>query len=94
MAGFFRVGADRDWESLLARLSAFLKPERNGSRRMAIQDEEPIRVRRPQALDQMSVEELEVYIGQLKAEIQASETEIERKKAQKRAADALFGGGN
>ncbi|MCU0730807.1 MAG: DUF1192 domain-containing protein [Hyphomonas sp.] len=61
---------------------------------MAIQDEEPIRVRRPQALDQMSVEELEVYIGQLKAEIQASETEIERKKAQKRAADALFGGGN
>lgn len=61
---------------------------------MAIQDEEPIRVRRSQALDQMSVEELEVYIGQLKAEIQASETEIERKKAQKRAADALFGGGN
>jgi uncharacterized small protein (DUF1192 family) len=61
---------------------------------MAIQDEEPIRVRRPQALDQMSVEELEVYIGQLKAEIQASENEIERKKAQKRAADALFGGGN
>lgn len=61
---------------------------------MAIQDEEPIRVRRPQALDQMSVEELEVYIGQLKAEIQASETEIQRKKAQKRAADALFGGGN
>ena len=61
---------------------------------MAIQDEEPIRVRRPQALDQMSVEELEVYIGQLKAEIAASETEIERKKAQKRAADALFGGGN
>ena len=61
---------------------------------MAIQDEEPIRVRRPQALDQMSVEELEGYIGQLKAEIQASETEIERKKAQKRAADALFGGSN
>lgn len=61
---------------------------------MAIQDEEPIRVRRPQAMDQMSVEELEVYIGQLKAEIAASETEIERKKAQKRAADALFGGGN
>lgn len=61
---------------------------------MAIQDEEPVRVRRPQALDQMSVEELEVYIGQLKAEIAASEAEIERKKAQKRAADALFGGGS
>ncbi|WP_291200708.1 DUF1192 domain-containing protein [Hyphomonas sp.] len=61
---------------------------------MAIQDEEPIRVRRPQALDQMSVEELAVYIGQLKTEIAACETEIERKKAQKRAADALFGGGS
>ena len=61
---------------------------------MAIQDEEPVRVRRPQALDQMSVEELEVYIGQLKAEIAASEAEIERKTAQKRAADALFGGGS
>lgn len=61
---------------------------------MAIQDEEPVRIKRPQALDQMSVEELAVRIEQLKSEIAACETEIERKKAQKRAADALFGGDN
>lgn len=61
---------------------------------MAIQDEEPVLIKRPQALDQMSVGELEVRIEQLKAEIAACETEIERKKAQKKAADALFGGGS
>jgi len=61
---------------------------------LAIQDEEPVRIKRPQALDQMSVEELAVRIEQLKSEIAACETEIERKKAQKRAADALFGGDN
>ncbi|MBI1399833.1 MAG: DUF1192 family protein [Hyphomonas sp.] len=57
-------------------------------------DEEPVLIKRPQSLDQMSVAELEVRIEQLKAEIAACETEIERKKAQKRAADALFGGGS
>ncbi len=61
---------------------------------MAIQDEEPIRIQRPQALDQMSVEELEVRIAHLKSEIAACETEIARKIAQKKAADALFGGGS
>lgn len=61
---------------------------------MALNDEEPVLVRKAQALDQMSVEELEYRIGQLKAEIAACEAEIEKKKAQKRAADALFGGGN
>ena len=61
---------------------------------MAIHDEEPVLIKRPQALDQMSVEELEVRITHLKSEIAACETEIERKKAQKRAADALFGGGS
>ncbi|MBA3070480.1 MAG: DUF1192 domain-containing protein [Hyphomonas sp.] len=61
---------------------------------MAVSDEEPVLVRRPQALDQMSVTELEVRIAQLKAEIAACEVEIERKQAQKRAADALFGGGS
>jgi uncharacterized small protein (DUF1192 family) len=61
---------------------------------MAVSDEEPVLIKRPQALDQMSVAELEVRIEQLKAEIAACETEIERKKAQKRAADALFGGGS
>ncbi|MFN3911417.1 DUF1192 family protein [Hyphomonas sp.] len=61
---------------------------------MAVSDEEPVLLRRPQALDQMSVAELDVRIEQLRAEIAACEVEIERKKAQKRAADALFGGGS
>ncbi|MGA1343111.1 MAG: DUF1192 family protein [Hyphomonas sp.] len=60
---------------------------------MGLQDEEPIHVRRPQALDQMSVEELGARIEELRRQIDACEAEIERKKAQKRAADALFGGG-
>lgn len=59
---------------------------------MALNDEEPVLVRKAQALDQMSIDELEMRIGQLKAEILACEAEIEKKKAQKRAADALFGG--
>ncbi|WP_353255839.1 DUF1192 domain-containing protein [Hyphomonas sp.] len=61
---------------------------------MAVQDEEPIRIKRPQALDQMSVAELEHQITWLRSEIAACETEIERKIAQKRAADSLFGGGS
>lgn len=59
---------------------------------MALNDEEPVLVRKAQAHDQMSVEELGYRIEQLKAEIAACEAEIEKKKAQKRAADALFGG--
>ncbi|MFN4183166.1 MAG: DUF1192 family protein [Hyphomonas sp.] len=59
---------------------------------MALNDEEPVLVRKAQGLDQMSVVELEARIAQLKAEIGACETEIGKKKAQKRAADALFGG--
>lgn len=59
---------------------------------MALNDEEPVLVRKAQAIDQMSIDELETRIGQLKAEILACEAEIEKKKAQKRAADALFGG--
>lgn len=59
---------------------------------MALNDEEPVLVRKAQALDQMSIDELETRIGQLKADILACEAEIEKKKAQKRAADALFGG--
>ncbi|MBY9065948.1 DUF1192 domain-containing protein [Hyphomonas sp. WL0036] len=60
---------------------------------MAINDEEPVLVRKAQTLDQMSVDELEARIELLKAEITACQVEIEKKKAQKRAADALFGGG-
>ncbi|MGE6696825.1 DUF1192 family protein [Hyphomonas sp. NPDC076900] len=59
---------------------------------MALNDEEPVLVRKAQGLDQMSIDELETRIGELKAEILACEAEIEKKKAQKRAADALFGG--
>ena len=59
-----------------------------------MRDEEPYRIKRPQALDQMSVVELEHHITWLKSEIAACEAEIERKIAQKRAADSLFGGGS
>nr|WP_321439437.1 DUF1192 domain-containing protein [uncultured Hyphomonas sp.] len=59
---------------------------------MAISDEEPILVNTPQTLEQMSVEELEARIAQLKDGIAACEREIEKKRAQKAAADALFGG--
>ncbi|MEO1964833.1 DUF1192 domain-containing protein [Hyphomonas sp.] len=60
---------------------------------MAISDEEPILVNTPQTLEQMSVEELEARIAQLKDGITACEREIEKKRAQKAAADALFGDG-
>lgn len=59
---------------------------------MALPDEEPVRVKRAQVIDQMSVAELGVRIAHLQSEIAACEAEIEKKKAQKRAADALFGG--
>ena len=58
----------------------------------AIDDEEPILVNTPQTLEQMSIDELVVRIDLLKAGIAACEAEIERKRAQKSAADALFGG--
>lgn len=61
---------------------------------MAVSDEEPVLVNTPQTLEQMSVAELEARIAALKAGIAACEAEIEKKKAQKSAADALFGGGN
>lgn len=61
---------------------------------MAVSDEEPVLVKRAQAIDQMSVAELDVRIAHLKSEIAACEAEIEKKKAQKSAADALFGGGS
>lgn len=61
---------------------------------MPIHDEEPVLVRKARGLDQLSVDELEHRIGELRAEIAACEAEIEKKKAQKRAADALFGGGD
>ena len=48
----------------------------------------------PQTLEQMSVDELEMRaLRTLKDGIAACEREIEKKRAQKSAADALFGGG-
>ena len=41
-------------------------------------------------LDDMSVDELETYIDNLKAEIARVEVEIEKKEASKNAADAFF----
>ena len=61
---------------------------------MAASDEEPILVNTPQTLEQMSVKGLHERIEVLQAGIAACEAEIEKKKAQKSAADALFGGGN
>lgn len=57
-------------------------------------DEEPILTNRDQTLEQMSVEELEARIGELKEAIKACETEIYKKQNQKSAANALFGGGS
>ncbi|HCJ19558.1 MAG TPA: DUF1192 domain-containing protein [Hyphomonas sp.] len=45
-------------------------------------------------MEQMSVQELHERIEVLQAGIAACEAEIEKKKSQKSAADALFGGGN
>lgn len=61
---------------------------------MAISDEEPILVNKPQTLEQMSVTELEARIVALTEAIAACEAEIARKRAQKSAAEALFGGGD
>jgi uncharacterized small protein (DUF1192 family) len=54
-------------------------------------EEEPVRIKRPDTLDQMSVSDLVEKIAALQAEIAAYEAEIARKRAQKAAADALFG---
>lgn len=61
---------------------------------MAISDEEPILVNTPQTLEQMSIAELEQRIVALKEAVAACEAEIVKKRAQKSAADALFGGGD
>lgn len=55
-------------------------------------EDQPIRATRPMPLDQMSIEELEARIEEVRKEIALCEQEIEKKRAQKSAADALFGG--
>lgn len=55
---------------------------------MIDQDEEV--QKKIEELERLSVDELEEKITELKAEISLCEAEIEKKKAQKSAADALF----
>ncbi len=43
-------------------------------------------------LDRLSVDELEARIADLQSQIASCREELERKRAQKAAADALFGG--
>jgi len=71
-----------------------MNPGRRMEAKMAVSDEEPILVNTPQTLEQMSVTELEARIETLKAGIAACEAEIAKKRAQKSAAEALFGGGD
>ncbi len=56
-------------------------------------DEPPIR-RKSLSTEQMSIGELEERISLLRQEISVCEAEIEKKKAQKQAAEALFGSGS
>ncbi len=58
-------------------------------------DEEPAEPRRQARLtrlplDSLSVEELEAYIGELRAEIVRVEADIGRKQSHRNAADAFF----
>ncbi len=53
-----------------------------------------VRVVRAPTLDLLSIDEIEAKIAALKAEIILCEAEIERKRAQKSAAEALFGNGD
>jgi len=79
-------------ESLLARLSGFMKARRRKQRRRGpLFEEEPILTNRGQTLDQMSIDELHSRISLLRGQIEACEAELKRKEAQKSAADALFG---
>ena len=60
-------------------------------REAQLDDLEPVRSTRPQPLDDMSIDELKARIAALEAEISACRAQIEKKQAQKAAADALFG---
>ena len=53
---------------------------------------EPRPVLKPIDMQQMSVRELNEYIGQLEAEIIRAEQAIAKKEAHKSGVDALFGG--
>jgi len=57
---------------------------------MPLFDEEPVRVVKPRALDDMSIQELTEKIEALKGEITACEAMIARKEATRKAAEAAF----
>jgi uncharacterized small protein (DUF1192 family) len=65
---------------------------RNGTRRAAVPifDEEPVRVVKPKALDDMSIQDLKDRIEELKADIIACEAAIAKKEATRKAAEAAF----
>jgi uncharacterized small protein (DUF1192 family) len=53
-------------------------------------DEEPVRVVKPKALDDMSIQDLKDRIEELKADIIACEAAIAKKEATRKAAEAAF----
>jgi uncharacterized small protein (DUF1192 family) len=60
---------------------------------MAREDDEPLMKRRrlePLLLDSLGIEELRLYIDELKAEIIRVEADIGRKSSHRSAADAFF----
>ena len=57
---------------------------------MPLFDEEPVRVVKPRALDDLSIQELTEKIEALKGEITACEAMIARKEATRKAAEAAF----
>jgi uncharacterized small protein (DUF1192 family) len=57
---------------------------------MAMNEDEPLPVSAPVALDRMGVAELERYITGLRAEIARAESHIAAKQSHRSAADDLF----
>jgi uncharacterized small protein (DUF1192 family) len=57
---------------------------------MAIFDEEPVRVTKPRALDDMSIQDLKDRVEELRTEIAACEAIIAKKEATRKAAEAAF----
>lgn len=59
---------------------------------MLLEEDDPKKPNnQPKVLDNLSVDELEEYIEDLKAEISRVEKEIKQKKGHNAAAEALFG---
>lgn len=56
-------------------------------------EEDPVR-QTIRSLEDMSLEELNERVAMLESEIEACKSMIDKKEAQKKAADAIFGGGD